>query len=241
MNKMWKTAGVGASILLVLIPASLILANQPISFESLESKTQTGAPIFNQVKFVPGWKRDVWLMRQSQHGYDPDLSKWDRLAIVVDKTQRPYRADFYQFTPGRKLVLAEPAEAAPYKARCYACHANGPRAIRPEFSSLKLRPGIMDRFAFAAMNLRVETYGRVLSFPGQNFPGGAPFRSSMPIFSRPLDMKTCLKCHSEHGIRRPLKLEHIGTARFLVNRGLMPPFPFRASPEEIERLNQLAR
>lgn len=95
--------------------------------------------------------------------------------------------------------------------------------------------------ALSLLNLCIKTYGRVNSIPGQHFKDGAPFKSEMPVFSRPLGLRTCVRCHSEGGIRNELKMEHLGTARFLAKRGIMPPFPFRILPEEMERSHLLAR
>jgi len=233
-------AATSSSALLVGFALSSELRD-PIVFQSLESKTGNGGPVFNQVKFIPGWNRDIWLMRQTHEGYDRDYTRWDRLAIVVDKTQRPYRAVFYQFRPGAELRLASESEAAPFKARCFACHANGPRAIRPDGDSHEGRLSFGQKFAISILNLRVKTYGRVNSTPAKAIQGGAPFRSALNIFSRPLGLKTCVRCHSSSGIRNELKLEHLGTARFLVQHGIMPPFPFSATSAERARLEFMTR
>ena len=239
--KIWILIAVVLSLGLFSGLIFITASNTPITFESLESKTELGAPVFNQVKLIPGWARDVWLMRQSHHGFDPDYSRWDRLAIVVEKNKRPYRATFYQYAPGSELQFAGANKPVPYKARCFACHANGPRAVRPEFNSPIAALNTDQKIAIALWNLRIKTYGRVASVPGQNSKEGAPFKSAMPILSRPLGIQTCIRCHSDHGIRNELKLEHLGTARFLVKRGIMPPFPFTVLPEEVERMDHLAR
>ena len=138
-----------------VIPGTFYFAptSRSVSFESLESRTDSGAPVFNQIGFVGGWSQDVWLMRQSHHGFTKSPERdWDRLAIVVDKTERPYRARFYEFRPG-PLRLADASEAAPFKARCYACHAVG--GIRNELKlehlgiiSFMVKSGLMPPFPF---------------------------------------------------------------------------------------------
>jgi hypothetical protein len=72
----------------------------PIVFESLQSKTKSGMPVFNRIQFLPGWEQDIWLMQQSHDGLDMNYVHWDRLAIVVDKTKSPCEAAFYQLAPG---------------------------------------------------------------------------------------------------------------------------------------------
>src|SRR5262245_39911744 len=112
-------------------------SGSPVTFRSLESVTETGAPVYNRVRLLPGWSKDVWLMNQSHEGLghqgqSPEYAKWDRLKIVVDKTTTPYKAEFYQLEQGALIAEGKPV---PLKARCYACHANGPRAIRPNFEA----------------------------------------------------------------------------------------------------------
>lgn len=243
--KMKKTivfSFIGLGVFLGLFLSSELFS--PVVFESLESVTENGQPIFNQVKFIPGWKQDTWVMRQSHKGFHPNLSEWDRLTIVVDKTQSPYRSTFYQYAPGE---LEPGKQLIPFKARCYACHVSGPRAILPNNDSSFVKLSIQERVRVALWNLRIKSYGAAESLSGQNFSGqnfsgqnvneGAPFKSSYAILSRPLGLKSCSKCHRQNGIRNELKLEHIGTARFLVKNGLMPPFPFHLSAADREALN----
>jgi hypothetical protein len=242
-------AGPGIALGLLLFPQASTLLRTPVIFQSAESVTGDGGAVFNQVKWIPGWTRDVWMMRQSHHGYDGDTRSWDRLAIVVDKTVRPYRAAFYQFAPGEEWVapgisgpgLTSHAPAAPYRARCYACHVTGPRAIRPAPESAVIQMSWLDQVHVLLWNLRIKTYGVALSEPGQAPTGANPFRSRHPILRRPLGLKSCIRCHSPDGIRGELRLEHAGTARFLVEQGIMPPFPFRASAEDRALLNRLAQ
>jgi hypothetical protein len=220
--------------------SGLFFSGDPIVFRSLESATEVGDPVFNRIKFIPGWEQDIWLMQQSHAGLGPEFKSWDRLAIVVDKSQKPYQAKFYQFAPG-ELRLGSHSEAAPFKARCFACHSNGPRAIRPNPIATEAHVSWLDRAKVGLWNLRVKTYGKVDSHPGQEIGSGAPFRSSYPILDQALKLKSCTLCHSESGIRKPLRLEHIGTANFLVQKGFMPPFPFKAHPEDVELLKRLTR
>ena len=220
--------------------SSLFFSKNPIIFQSLESKTVWGGLVFNRVKFIPGWNQDIWLMQQSHLGLGVGFEKWDRLAIIMDKSQKPYQAKFYQFAPGN-FRLPDGSEAAPFKARCFACHANGPRAIRPNPTSIKAHITWMDRAKIGLWNLRIKTYGKIDSIAGQEVMTGEPFRSRYPILGQSLKLKSCTACHSETGIRKTLKLEHVGTAHFLVQQGFMPPFPFKANSDDIELLRRLVK
>lgn len=199
-------------------------AHQPITFQSLESKTSVGDPVYNQIQFLAGLHTDTWIMRQSHHGPNHDKSQWDRLAIVVDKRAR--HAKFYQLESGELTANLENAQ--PLKVRCAACHASGPRAIRPS--------GQHNWITTALLNLRIKTYGALTSDAGVTFTQGSPFRSPLSALHRPLPLKTCERCHSDGGLRARLTLEQVGTARFLVEKGLMPPFPFTMSAEDRHKL-----
>jgi hypothetical protein len=223
---------------LISFGSALQLSSEPILFKSLESATKTGSPVFNRVQFIPGWNQDVWMMQQSHQGLGPSFQIWDRLAIVLDKTSKPYQAKFYQLSPG-KLIHEPTPLLAPLKARCFACHSNGPRAIRPDLSTQGVKLSFLERARIQLWNLRVKTYGRVDSLAGEETEGGAPFRSKLPILAQPLKLKSCVRCHSKEGIRKPLELEHLGTAHFLVHEGLMPPFPFRAHADDVKLLNTM--
>lgn len=221
------------------LASSLFFSKKALVFRSLESVTESGEPVYNRVRLLAGWDQDVWLMQQSHRGLAAVYEKWDRLAIVVDKSEHPYRSRFYQFTSG-DLDFPPGSEIVPLKARCFACHANGPRAIRPSPSTPESQVSWLDRARLALWNLRVKSYGSVESRAGRELPGGVPFRSRMPILSQKLPIKSCEKCHSDNGIRKPLRVEHLGTADFLVREGFMPPFPFSTTESEKMLLRRMA-
>ncbi len=221
---------------LVLGLALLSAQDSSVAFQSLESKTETGAPVFNEIKFKTGDGKDIWIMRQSHHGYESNKLTWDRLAIVIDKTVSPKKALFYQLKPGNLDFTPETAQ--PLGARCLACHANGPRAIRYDLDS-KIKPIFFSRFLVAIWNLRIKTYGPVESVEARHFSDGAPFRAPFQVFSHPLPVKSCTRCHSSGGIRNALTYEQVGTAAFLVKNKFMPPWPFRADPEDAKLLQRL--
>lgn len=225
----------------ILLGLFFVSALNAVTFESLESITETGAPVFNKIKFLPGWNKDIWIMKQSHHGFHLDPLKWDRLAIVVDKTKSPKVARFYQLSPSEEMEFKDKNEVQPFKARCFACHSNGPRAIRMKINSAVVRPNLLDRATVALWNLRIKTYGPVDSFEGRHFYEGAPFRSPLPIAAQPLNLKSCTHCHRQNGIRNPLVFEQIGTAHFLVKNGFMPPFPFSLSVKDRRFIEQLTK
>ncbi|MEZ4742933.1 MAG: hypothetical protein R3B45_10880 [Bdellovibrionota bacterium] len=216
---------------------AITLLDDPVVFESLESKTINGDAVFNRIKFFPGWKQDIWIMQQSHNGLNSRVSDWDKLAIIVNKEKSSYIANFYQLKPGALSVNVE-WQPVPFKVRCYACHANGPRAIRPNLNS-KQKPSIRERIQIGILNLRIKSYGNMSSNSGKKFEQGAPFKSSHKSLNRPLKLKSCKLCHSKNGLRNKLTLEHLSTVRFLINRGEMPPYPFKIHGDEIKDLHNL--
>jgi cbb3-type cytochrome oxidase cytochrome c subunit len=65
-------------------------------------------------------------MGQSHNGIHYTKSAWDRIKIVVDKATEPYTATYHQIKNGIEIEL---------RAACFICHANGPRAVRPNYES----------------------------------------------------------------------------------------------------------
>ncbi len=240
-----------------------IVSNQPsIHFQSSESVTETGAPVFNEIRFYRQAAQDIWIMRQSHNGNTTDHTKWDRLAIVVTKNKKVKAAiastisqsatptstgaentakvaRFYQLVPGSDIISDENEihqASIPLKARCFACHSNGPRAIRMNTDSAEVPISIANRFKVALLNLRIKTYGPVTSVEGLHHEDGVPFSSHLKVFSQPLQLKSCVKCHAPNGLRNPLTLEQLGTAAYLVKQGFMPPFPFAISEQDKKTL-----
>ena len=203
-----------------------------VLFQSLESETETGAPVFNEIAFFRQGNQDIWMMKQSQHGLNLDHSLWDRLAIVVDRDSEPKTAKFYQLAPG-ELNDLDLSKAVPLKARCFACHSSGPRAIR-ENSNL----GFTSQLQLSIWNTQIRLYGAIQS-SAQEFPDqGIPFRSRMNVMKKPLGLTSCKKCHWSQGVRSPLTMEQLGTSYFLMKNHLMPPFPFSANSGELEKLRR---
>jgi hypothetical protein len=218
----------------------------PIPFTSLESRTTENGRVHNRIAFIPGVQKDVWMMQQSHSGLGAAYEKWDRLAIVVDKTVYPRVARFYQLVPGAvedkgvsPLTVPFVARAIPYKVPCFMCHPNGPRAVRPDTSAADIPLSFYDKIKIELWNIRIKTYGRVISTPtSESLKDPAkPFRFSQPLANEKLDAPTCRRCHNDKWYGRGyLTQQNIFAARFMVTNGFMPPPGFSASTEDLEIL-----
>jgi len=116
MRNLLRVSALGVGLVAGLSLHLLFFAESSITFESRESKTQEGKPVYNRIKFISGWNQDIWLMQQSHNGLNVDSTTWDRLAIVVNKRMRPYKAEFYQFKPG-EFQFGDPTETAPFHSQ----------------------------------------------------------------------------------------------------------------------------
>src|SRR5687768_875551 len=154
------------TILIGLLVTGLLVStlgeDQEVFFESKESKTIGRNSVFNKIKLIRLKDKDVWMMNQSHHGPKGlGSSSWDRLAIVIDKTQSPKRAQFYQFESG-PLEWKEGLVEKPFRVSCFMCHNNGPRAIRPNYNSPLNPTSFKDRPKIYYWNSRMKLYGRIL-------------------------------------------------------------------------------
>lgn len=187
----------------------------PILIESAESRTVDGKPVFNEIQW--GWKngKEVWSMRQSHNGRNFPGEKWDRLMIVMDGG-----ASFLQ--------LNEKGERVEYRASCFLCHSNGPRAIRPQEGT----SAFTDQMKIALLNFRIKLYGRVKA---RTLPqiGPTPFRHEGKISNTPLTLSRCTGCHKEDGLfsRGTLTRQNSLTIAFMVKEKHMPPLG-ELTPEE---------
>lgn len=203
---------------------------QPFSFVSWESKTKDGQEVYNRIRFIPGLRFDTWIMQQSHHGTSLPFDLWDRLAIVVDKAQ-PATARFYQFKPG-EIEMAWADEDFPYRAPCFSCHSNGPRAIRPKDANF------LQKIKASLLNLRIKTYFQVSSIAGQAESEQAPFKRKHEILNSPLEVESCVACHGDKKIRNGLTLDQASTVKFMVENGQMPPWPFKLKTKDYEDLKE---
>ena len=202
--------------------AVLSKLNHPITFKSIESKTYEGHAVFNEIRFKAEKDKDIWLMKQSHKGSDYPKEKWDEVKIVVYKEKRPFQVSYHQLKDGREIEL---------KARCYTCHSNGPRLIRPYEKSMSFK----DRTQVSLWNLKIKFYGPVI-LKNQKFVGMV--RLGNEKGTEPLKVKSCLLCHNNNSWfgRGELKRLHANTISHLVGRGEMPPWPFRLSAIEKQEL-----
>lgn len=214
-----------------------------VFLESQESKTVTGNAVFNKIKWFKLKDKDVWMMNQSHHGAKGlGQNSWDRLAIVVDKTQRPKRAKFYQFEPG-PLEWKDGLKEVPFTVSCFICHNNGPRAIRPNYDSPLNPMPLKDRFKISYWNLRMKLYGRVLphSIHGEKDSSlQIPFQYYSSYETESLKVATCMKCHKDSGLfaRGLLSRQQTPTIKFMLESGEMPPIGFSLSQAEKNQLEK---
>lgn len=235
--KISETVAVFAAAGPVILSAEF--SDTEIAFESLESRTRDGAPVYNRIRFERRGDLDVWLMRQSHQGPELPAHRWDRLAIVVDRSRVPKTARYYQLEPG-PLEWSAGAREVPFRAACFMCHNNGPRRIRPDAGSRDFALGLRERLTLEFWNLRMKSYGRVVVSPEQetSAPGhGSPFRYGGAFDNQVLSLGACVKCHNEEGGRGALRRQQAGTIQFMVERGFMPLRGELSIPER-ERLDR---
>ena len=138
---------------------------------------------------------------------------WGYFSIVQDLTVDP-PLDYFAEIKGAKVKFEGTG--------CYKCHSSGPLAIHPARADL-----VNDEALTAAINHHIANQPRSRFF----FPPG----DRQPDYGKPLEMKTCTKCHDEDGDRAPLYRVHSHPIRVLVDFGHMPP-KHRLTAEEITEL-----
>lgn len=208
-----------------------------ILFESRESKTTESTPVFNKIRLFTHPTKDIWMMNQSHHGLNTSADTWDRLAIVVDKTQTPKTARYYQLKPG-PLNPDQKWIEQPFKVSCFMCHNNGPRAVRPNYESTAKKISLMDRLEIAYWNLKMASYGRVIPDPAH--ADSPNFRLKSHYENEPLKVSACVRCHQEQGFfaRGELHRQQIPTIRFMLDQGLMPPPGFKLPEQDRQNIDQ---
>ncbi len=215
-------------IAILFVPGSLAAAgllffaksHGPVEIESLESKSNTGGPVFNRIWREVRGPLDIWLMQQSHLGPDGLHEGWDRLAIVVNRDSSTTK--FYQLVPGN-LRWSEREKEIPFKVACFLCHANGPRAIRPNMASLTMPFSWKAWTQVFVWNLRIKTYGPLAPDPSLLLPA-AKFRAQGAYANEPLPAKICALCHNNHWWGRgQLLRQHFMPIRFMLQSRNMPP------------------
>jgi hypothetical protein len=239
-------------ITITIIGGIVILNDDPAVFiASLESRTINDEPVYNKIRLIKKSDKDIWMMQQSHNG--PHSKNWDRLAIVVDKSQSPKIAQFYQLAPG-ELEWNESAKKINYRVSCFICHANGPRAIRPDYESVSAKMNWPDRLRITAFNLRIKMYGRVQLDEPQVAEANkivsqiktfkdktnTPLKWTSSYENDPVKVKVCLICHNQNGFlgREPLRRQQSMTIDFMVKTGQMPPLGIKMSKQEKAELQK---
>lgn len=234
----------GHVLLFIIVLLSLIYflskeESHSVLFESQESKSRRQGPVFNRIQLLSGSTKDIWVMNQvhDQMPQTQDFSKWDRIAIVIDKTQKPKVALFYQLKSTAEKELFSETEfeknKIPITAACFTCHPNGPRVIRPNWESPTFSYGLRDRWLVKYWNFKIKSYGRVVS--RNNSPEFAiTFHLYEILNPQKLTLKSCTKCHNNNGLfgRGELTQLNAPTIKHMVDQGLMPPWPKSLTQKE---------
>ncbi|UOF02562.1 c-type cytochrome [Bdellovibrio reynosensis] len=246
----WKASfkqGLYILIYLLVAIAWIAFDGHALTIESEESKTADLKPVFNKITWQWGKDQDVWMMNQSHHGANADPTQWDRLAIFIDKTKNPKVARFYQLKPGdlkwSDNLIEQRVE---YRANCFICHNNGPRAIRPFAESQDAALTWRERIKIHTWNLRMKAYGRIVydrTHDQEDAHLTVPFSYHSREDNTFLKVKTCVRCHNESGsfARGFLRRQHIGTIRALIQKGHMPPLGFSLDQKEKRQLEDFIR
>lgn len=223
-------------IVTTLVLGVVMISEDEILIQSKESKTQEGHAVFNKIKIETHGDQDIWTMRQSHNGLHAPMNEWDTIRIIVDKKSKLVR---YQQLKGNQEIEL--------KAACYTCHANGPRAIRPDFDSTKVTYSLKDRITIAVMNLKMKSYGRV-SINEESFKLHGNFREvPLKFFGKSdnsvLNVKSCTLCHNKDHFwgRGELVRQQAGTIGHLVKTGQMPPAPFTISSEDKVKIEKFVK
>lgn len=199
--------------------------NEPVLFESLESKNSLKQPIFNKITLTQYRSIDIWKMKQSHNGLKNN-SEWDEVEIRVHKNYKPHKVSYHQLKNGKDVS---------YKATCFRCHVNGPRLIRPNGNSKEVKLGKKEKLIISYWNLLIKSYGEVSLMKTKRydelFEIKEPFRATLKINS-------CTQCHYKNGPRGVITDSHKETVKFLVNINQMPPWPYKISKTDKKELNR---
>jgi cytochrome c551/c552 len=187
-------------------------ASTSITFLSKE------AALFDFVGFYPDQEIDFWMLRQyaptllpsdvQKHLRDADGFPMDkRYVIAVDKTDMDYRAYFFlrdtqqdfhnppAYITSNRFIDAD-------VSGCFACHASGPRRIRPV-----KREGLTDLDPqgwelLKRYNQHILGYGSVETiWPANQQKPDAHLLEAAPV-------ESCNSCHGTDAIRAPILRYH---------------------------------
>ena len=219
--------------------AAFDFLQRPLQIESLESKTNSGEVIHNEIQWFTFAEKDVWMMNQSHSGTAHPKEKWDRLAIVINKEAKT--AEYFQL-PSGSLVWSDDLlkQKISFKVSCFMCHANGLRAIRPA------RASFADQVKAQAWNLKIKSYGRLSEDPRyseEDKNSEYPFRHRERFENEILNIKACTLCHKESGFgaRGVLTRQNAVAIKFMVDSGFMPPLGISLSKSQKSEIYKFTR
>ena len=232
----------GGSIILALF----VFDNQPILIQSLESKTQENKPVYNKISYISIGKKDVWMMNQSHDGVEAKKDKWDRVAIVVDKSKKPMDAIFLQLPPGELEWNDKLFEnKINYKVSCFMCHSNGPRVIRHDQNGNNI--SLKSKVKIFFWNLKIKSYGLIIENSEQLALDAnleVPFRHRQSADNEELKVKSCTVCHSGEDKwidRNKLFRQNNISIKFMIENKIMPPPGFSISQSDAKELKKFLR
>jgi hypothetical protein len=181
-----------------------------LHFRSGEVIEDDGRRVDQRVQLFEGPRFDVWVAR---------LDTGALHSITVDKASTPRKAYFASFAPERVAAGSLP-RPVPFETSCLSCHANGPRAIRPEWSQDGPVPDASGLRRLADWNRKIASYGRIGShLPSAHLEIASTAADAWETVSWP----ACVGCHNEgDGIRGPLRRMHGGTIQALVRTATSP-------------------
>lgn len=221
----------GCMIAVLTLGAAFPSQDAVVEFISHESKHFNGDPIFNRISMQSTTNEDIWLMQQQQQGYTDQYQQWDRLAIVVNRSTQ--QVQYYQLKPG-PLEWTEKTvtEAIPHKVSCIKCHANGPRAIRPDPQH---ELSIKSKIQVALWNYKIKRYFRMENSPAQT--SSANIQNTNHTL---LKIKACASCHNDSSSGRNfLSNQNRFSIAFMIENKLMPPGGASLSQEDVLQIQNI--
>lgn len=243
----------------------LTTRNVEVTFESAESRTPSGGPVFNRVRYIAdgllesGPAGGLWLLTQSHSGRNAlDTDAADHLSIHVESkppsqnhsTPGNRTARFAQWhaplssSPKENRSNHNVTKEVDYTVPCGLCHANGPRLIRPRQDSKEAPVSWRGRLMIAALNVRIVLAGRIsaveFSVLTNETQRRVPFLPHDAKARERLSLPACAKCHGGDGLlaREPLLRAHFLSVGFLLREGAMPPGWRSLSPDEHKSLKK---
>lgn len=228
MKKFWSLVFILLALLGYKVVASF---DEPVEFQSLESKTGENLPVVNEIQLITNETEDVWMMRQHHARMSANKEHWDRLAIVVSKNNSPKQAEYFQLPPGKIEWTAETRELRlPNKIDCSNCHINGPRKIRPDPAAGS--HSLAQKIKLFWWNLKLQRYGKLVN---KSYAKLTTEKSGheVTLMNSKFSKTMCDACHHDGPTGRgSLRLRHSSVIQFMVTKGFMPPSQFFLSKKQ---------